>query len=180
MMRYLTIFSLVFCLSISIVDLSAQADQVSPYAEDVTSIDNLLEALYASISGDKGVERDWDRFHNLFIKDARLIPSRPGEAGEMSYQVFTPEEYSSRTSSYFKENGFFEKEIFRVVEEYGSLVHAFSTYESYRTSKDETPFARGINSIQLMKDDNRWWVVSIYLRAESEELPLTEKYLPKK
>ena len=180
MMRFLKIFSLVSVLLMGAFSLSAQDDSADKYADDVTSIDNILEALYASISGDKGVERDWDRFHNLFIKDARLMPSRPGEAGEINYQVFTPEEYSSRTSAYFKENGFFEKEIFRVVEEYGSLVHAFSTYESYHTSKDETPFARGINSIQLMKDDNRWWVVSIYWRAESEELPLPEKYLPKK
>ncbi len=179
-MRILKFCSLVSFFLLNAFLLPAQTDKAAQYASDVTSIDNILEALYASISGDKGVERDWDRFRYLFVKDARLMPSGPNKEGKLQYQVFTPDEYAEQASSYFNANGFFEKEIYRVVEEYGSLVHAFSTYESYHSSTDKEPFARGINSIQLMKDDERWWVVSIYWRAESEALPLPEKYLPKK
>jgi hypothetical protein len=42
-----------------------------------------------------------------------------------------------------------------------------------------TPFARGINSIQLMNDGKRWWIINIYWMQESEENPIPEKYLPK-
>jgi len=65
------------------------------------------------------------------------------------------------------------------VEEYGSLVHAWSTYESYFTKTDEKPFMRGINSIQLMNDGERWWIVSIYWLGETKDNPIPEKYLPK-
>lgn len=152
----------------------------SPYAKDVSSLDNILEALYASISGEKGELRDWDRFRYLFIKEARLMPSRKNQEGELGYQMMTPHDYVVRSGKWLEENGFFEKEISREVVQYGSLVHVFSTYESYRSEKDEAPFARGINSIQLMNDGNRWWVVQIYWLAETEDLPLPKKYLPKK
>jgi len=36
---------------------------------------------------------------------------------------------------------------------------------------------RGINSIQLMHDGRRWWVVSIFWEPESPPTPIPEKYL---
>jgi len=37
-----------------------------------------------------------------------------------------------------------------------------------------------VNSIQLMNDGERWWVVSIYWLGETERMPLPKNYLPKK
>jgi hypothetical protein len=48
----------------------------------------------------------------------------------------------------------------------------FSTYES-RHAKGEKPFARGINSIQVFNDGQRWWVLNILWESESEQNPLT-------
>jgi hypothetical protein len=42
-----------------------------------------------------------------------------------------------------------------------------------------TPFARGINSIQLLNDGKSWWIITIYWMQESEKDPIPEKYLPK-
>ena len=150
------------------------------FSKDVSSLDNIIEALYEVISGDKGVKRDWDRFENLFSEDARLVPSSKNKENKVGYQIMTPSSYKESSGTYLEENGFFEKEIHRVTEVYGSLVHIWSTYESYRTSKDETPFMRGINSIQLLNDGERWWVMQIYWLGETDDNPLTEKYLPKK
>lgn len=150
------------------------------YANDVSSMDNILETLYSVISGDKGVKRDWDRFQNLFIEEARLIPSGKGKDGKVGYRIMTPSSYVESSGKWLEDNGFHEVEISREVESYGSLVHVFSTYESYRTLSDEQPFARGINSIQLMNDGERWWIVQVYWLGESEDLPLPENYLPKK
>jgi hypothetical protein len=54
-------------------------------------------------------------------------------------------------------------EISRRTKRFGSVAHLFSTYES-RHAKDEKPFARGINSIQLMNDGKRWWIVTVFTR----------------
>ncbi len=150
------------------------------YIEDVASLDNILDALYASISGEKGVLRDWDRFRNLFIPEARLMPSSKNQEGKVGYRIMSPDEYVARSGKWLEENGFHEVEISREEVEYGSLVHVFSTYESYRSKADEKPFARGINSIQLMNDGERWWVIQIYWLGETEALPLPAEYLPKK
>ena len=139
-----------------------------------------MSALYASISGDKGVERDWDRFKNLFIEEARLMPSGKNKEGKTGYRIMTPSGYVESSGKWLVENGFHEVEINRVTEEYGSLVHVWSTYESYRSKADEKPFMRGINSIQLMNDGERWWIMHIYWLGEKEALPLPEQYLPKK
>jgi hypothetical protein len=36
---------------------------------------------------------------------------------------------------------------------------------------------RGINSIQLFNDGNRWWIVNIYWQQESAEDPIPDMYL---
>ncbi|MEX2604071.1 MAG: hypothetical protein WD361_07700 [Gracilimonas sp.] len=143
---------------------------------DVESIDNLVEALYASISGEKGEERDWERFRNLMIPEARLIPTGRNEEGNNTYQVMTPEEFIGNTNSYFIENGFYEYEIHREEHHYGRVVHLFSTYGSKRSEMDTEPFNKGINSIQLFDDGERWWIVTIYWAHESEYNPIPERY----
>lgn len=143
---------------------------------DVQTIDNLIEALYASISGEKGEPRDWDRFRNLMLPGSRLIPTSSGEEGKNGYQVLRPEEFITNTDPYFVENGFYEYEIQREEQHYGRIVHVMSTYGSKRSESDADPFNKGINSIQLFNDGERWWVVTIYWAHESEDNPIPERY----
>jgi hypothetical protein len=63
------------------------------------------------------------------------------------------------------------------MEQYGSVVHVFSTYDSKKKLEDEKPFMRGINSIQLWNDGKRWWVVSVFWQAETVDNPIPGKYL---
>ena len=151
----------------------------SDYSEDLTSIDNVIDALYGVISGDKGVERDWDRFRNLFIPEAKLVPSSKNKEGKLVYRIMSPDDYINSSGRYLVENGFHEVEIHRVTEQYGSLLHLWSTYESYRQKSDTHPFMRGINSIQLIKQGEGWKIVQIYWLGETEDNALPAKYLPK-
>ena len=150
------------------------------YLNKVQSLDSTIETLYAVISGEAGEKRDWELFNYLFVEEAQLIPSGPNQEGEIEYRVMSPAQYVESSGAWLEKNGFFEKEIYRVTETFGSVTHIFSTYESYRSESDEQPFTRGINSIQLLNDGNRWWVVSIYWTGERKELPIPSKYLPKK
>jgi hypothetical protein len=147
--------------------------------EDVASIDAILKAVYDVISGEAGEKRDWGRFKSLFIGEAQLMPANQKEDGTgMRYSILSPESYEKMAGTQLVEEGFFEKEIHRVVEQFGPIAHVFSTYEARRTLSDEKPFVRGINSFQLFNDGKRWWVVSIYWTAEREDLPIPDKYLP--
>jgi hypothetical protein len=148
---------------------------------DVGSVDAILKALYDVISGPAGQARDWNRFRSLFVPNARLMPAVPqqGTPGARVL-VWSADDYARRAGAGLERNGFFEREIHRVTEQYGNILHAFSTYESRRTADlAEKPFARGINSIQLLKDGDRWWVVSIFWDSERPGNEIPSKYLPR-
>lgn len=144
---------------------------------DVNSIEAILEAVYDVISGPAGKKRDWDRMRSLFIPGARLIPIGPRQAGGYGSRVLSVEDYVTRGNEIFAKEGFFEKEVVRRVETFGNIAHVFSTYEARHSPDDAKPFVRGINSIQLMNDGKRWWIVTIFWQAEDENNPLPEKYL---
>jgi hypothetical protein len=135
--------------------------------------------VYDVISGPAGKKRDWDRMRSLFVSGARLIPTAPRQTGGYGSRVLTIDEYIERASGFFEKEGFYEKEVARKTEQFGQVAHAFSTYESRHAPDDAKPFQRGINSIQLMNDGKRWWVVTIFWQGEDDKNPLPEKYLKK-
>ncbi len=143
---------------------------------DVKSMDAIIAAVYDVISGPAGKSRDWDRFRSLFLPGARLVPTGPRPNGETGIHVMTVEEYVANAGPYLEKNGFFEREIARHTDAFGHIAQAFSTYES-RRKPGEAPFARGINSIQLAYDGQRWWVVTILWDSERSDQPIPEKYL---
>ncbi len=144
---------------------------------DVESLDAIMTAVYDVISGEKDVERDWDRFRSLFAPGARLIPVvRQGADAPFVALVWTVEDFIERAGPQFAAEGFFEDEIGRTIETYGQVVHAFSAYQSKRTA-DGDVFARGVNSFQLLNDGTRWWVVTIYWEGETPNNPIPDKYI---
>lgn len=165
------LFSLAICLTLS-ASLFAQEAKT----EDVQSADAIIAALYDVISGPAGEKRDWDRMKSLFIPEGRLMPTGKGANG-VGYRTWTVQEYIDQAGANLEKNGFFEVEISRKTEAYGTISHVFSTYESRNTLADEKPFARGINSIQLLNGGDRWWIVSVFWMGESEEFKLPKKYL---
>jgi len=151
----------------------------NPYLDKVQTLDSILETLYGVISGEKGETRNWQLFNYLFKPDAKLIPSNKNKEGIYGTRYLSPKDYIEASGNWLVENGFFEKEIHRTVQTFGSITQVFSTYESFRSEKDEAPFMRGINSIQLLDDGSRWWIVNIYWTQETEGNPISEEYLPK-
>ena len=147
---------------------------------DVESIDAIIAATYDVISGPACKPRDWERERSLFYPGARLMPTAT-VAGrndvELAPQILDVDGYIARVEPLFEKSGFYETEIARRVESFGSIAHVWSTYESRRDPSDPEPFMRGINSIQLFNDGKRWWVLSIYWQHESRQHPLPEKYL---
>lgn len=167
---------------------------------DVESIDAIITAAYGGISGPAGKKRDWDRERSLYYPGARLIPTAvPAGGGKLAPQILDIEGFIARVEPFFKETGFYEKEIARRTEQFGNIAHVWSVYECYRACHAEAPgspksgeggsakaghnednpepFMRGINSIQLFNDGKRWWIVNIYWQQESEDNRIPDMYL---
>ena len=146
---------------------------------DVASIDAIITALYDVISGAAGQRRDWDRFLGLFAPNARLIPTGRRPDGTQVIRVLTPEEYATTIGPQLERGGFFEREIGRTTERFGSIAHIMSAYDSKRALTDSVPFTRGVNSIQLLHDGTRYWVVSVFWDSERPGNPIPDRYLSK-
>jgi len=146
---------------------------------DVASVEAIVAALYDVISGPAGAPRDWDRMRSLFAPEGRMgtVGMRPD--GSYALRSLTPEDYIARNSKAFATTGFFESEVTRTVETFGQIAHVFSTYEARHAKDDAKPFMRGINSIQLIHDGKRWYVLNLIWRAEDAKLQLPERYLRK-
>jgi hypothetical protein len=165
--------SLLWALLLCFGGLPVRAQDAHP--ADHGSVDAIVGALYASISGPAGQRRDEARFLDLFLPDAQLCAQVLDSAGRprMVYRQLQP--FIQGIQAYTAQNSFFETERARRTEEWGGLVHVWSTYES-RHAPGEEPFARGINSIQLFHDGSRWWVANVSWTDESTGTPLPKHY----
>lgn len=127
---------------------------------DEFQIESTVLAVYNVISGPAG-RRDWDRFKDLFAPGARLISVRKETT------VMTPDEFVAKSTPSLQANGFFERPVETRTERFRDIAQVYSRYESRHASNDEKPFARGVNSFQLVRDGDRWRVLSILWTEEN-------------
>lgn len=152
---------------------------VSPPAAapaDVASIDAIIAALYDVISGPAGQPRDWNRMRSLFAPGGRLMPTVARPGGAIGMRMLEVNDYIAVVGPQLERRGFREREIARRLEQFGPVAHVFSTYEG--RSEADSNVIRGINSIQLLNDGSRWWVISVYWAPETASNPLPQQYLP--
>jgi hypothetical protein len=147
-------------------------------AKDVESIDAIVGALYDVISGPVGQPRDWNRMRSLFVPTARMIPVGVRPDGVALMRLLGVGDYIASSGPILLEKGFRERELARRTEQFGHIAHVFSTYEG--TIEGEEHPMRGINTLQLMNDGKRWWIVSLMWEGESPTLSLPAQYLPAK
>jgi len=147
------------------------------YIDDTKSIESIINALYEVISGEAGEERDWIRNNNLFWPGTNYTVIKANDKGKNVPTSISLDEFENWFITDLKNFSFYEYEINQVVEQYGSICHVFSTYES-RYSMDGEILKRGINSIQLYYDQERWWIVNIFWERDGDLPPIPEKYLP--
>jgi hypothetical protein len=150
------------------------------HSTDTGSIAAVTAAIYDSLSFAPGGEPDWRRFEALFHPDGRLAPpSGPGAERSPLLDLAT---FQERSRAYIGEvglraRGFHERELGRRTERFGRVAHVMSGYESLYQPGDAEPFARGVNSIQLLHEQDRWWVLSIAWDVEGPERPIPAEYL---
>jgi len=129
-------------------------------------------AIDTAISGP--ADKDRACMKALFIPEARLMFVSIGADGVPSYTIQTLDDWIARV----KTRGHAmleEKQLKFHIEHYGNIAHVWSSYVLHSDGKQ---VARGINSIQAIKEAGGWRVTSIMVQAESATAPLPKKYLP--
>ena len=129
-------------------------------------------ALDAAISGP--ADKDRACMKVLLIPEARMMFVSLGADGAPSYTLLTLDDWIART----KARGHAvleEKQLKFHIERYGNIAHLWSSYALHSDGKQ---VARGINSIQAIKEAGGWRVTGIMVQAETATVPLPQEYLP--
>lgn len=142
--------------------------------------DTCISLLYQSISFPPGNLPDFALMESLFFPGATLTPPR-GMAGDIT-RILTLNEFVALTEETVKhtslgKRGFYENELARRSDRFGNVMQVFSSYEGFHKEDDLLPIGRGINSIQLVWEDGRWWIVSVLWDIEREDNPMPPEFL---
>jgi hypothetical protein len=129
-------------------------------------------AIDAAITGP--ADKDRACMKALFLPEARLIVVSIGADGAPSYTILTLDDWIARVKARGQDL-LEEKQLKFHIQHYGNIVHLWSTYA---LRSDGKQVARGINSIQAIKEAAGWRVMGIMWQAESAAAPLPKEYLP--
>ena len=146
---------------------------------DTQTLDAIIQALYETVSGPAGAERDTPRMRSLYLPGAHLVRTSVTDDGRRVANVMDVDGYIKDTADFFRRNGFYEAEIARRTDLFGNIAQVFSTYEARNGPAEAVPFKRGINSIQLFNDGNSWWIVNMLWDNERDDNPMPPEYLPR-
>lgn len=148
--------------------------QSSEFSNDVKSIDAIIKASYEVVSGEKGEKRQWER--DRFIHHPEAIYSFTERKNENATQiVMSVSDFHQETDNMIMETAFYENEVNREVRIFGNIAHVWSTYET-RLEKNGPVMRRGINSIQLFYENERWYVISWIFDKELENNKIPKSF----
>jgi hypothetical protein len=166
------------------VPAAAQEDEPAPVTvpvvaalpADVETIDGIVHAFYAVISGPIGQPRDWGRDATLYLEPMSFtVVSLDPESGKPVARTISKQEFVDENDAWLVESGFSEREIHRETRGFGNIAHVWSTYE-WNTEDGQS--GRGINGIDLFHDGSRWWITHATWESEREDNPIPPEYLP--
>jgi len=155
----------------------ANAQSIRVQHADAASPEAVVNTLYESITRNPGEQFDWPRFCSLFLPTATMMPSLNQVGGVTT--VLSVEEFIKWVDEHTvvggeNDKGFQEREVTHGVDRFGDIAQVFSEYEKgFRGSREI--LGRGINSIQLVRRTDRWWISSIVWDEETATRSLAQR-----
>jgi len=141
------------------------------YANDVKSIDAIINAYYDVVSGSSS--ESWEFERDKYIHSENAVITRLDENGKAESHTLEAEYIPIGLSP--KED-FYEKELKRKVSKYGNIAQVWSAFEIRTDPKTESNIT-GLNSIQLHYENGRWFIDSWTCEMESEKNNLVTDFL---
>jgi hypothetical protein len=172
MKRFATIVIGALALDMS----TATAQRPSPQS----TIEGVMTELYASVTREPGKPFQWDRLRAIMHPGAIMLPQPRQTQG--TSRMMNVDEFIAWIDAGWRsvigtpnDRGFYERQTNLVVEQYGDVAQAFTTYEKGPWEPRQVQ-GRGINSVNLVRRDGKWFVLSIAWDEENTAGPVPAKY----
>ena len=146
-------------------------------AYDLGEIDKVVNKLYTNLTFKQNQSPTLSKLKDIFYGKGLFVNNSADDPKTYTLQEFTAVISGQAKSG--KVKAFKEEELSSEVELFGKVAHCFSTYESgfILAGRDDYVTKRGINSIQLIKVNGKWLIVSVTWNEENEELKIPDEYL---
>jgi hypothetical protein len=151
-----------------------QASSAAYTVPEDSAITKAVHDAYTALSFKKGEKPRFDEIGNYFIPQAQFINFRTDTAEVASLPQIIKLYKNFVTDGHIAM--FYEEEAYGKTEQFGSVAHRISTYNTYLNTRDSIA-ERGVNSFQLIKTPKGWKVSSIIWDVESKSLPVPTYYL---
>lgn len=151
--------------------------QQDPRPGDVDTVENLVTALYDAYGTQDGSDFDWNRIRTLFHPSAILMPNieqRQGSLDALTLDEF--QEWIDSSTAQLRSDGgsFLEIGYHTQIDQYGNIANVMSSYKKYLNGELIPQF--GINSIQMVFNQGRWWITGIAWDETYSGGPIPDKY----
>lgn len=168
-MKFISLFILSFCF---LQNNNAQMDTMA-----LKTPEGVAAKMLEFISFEKGEEKDWDEYRNLFLPGASKTSFRPDSGKSLRNQVRTSniEEFVRYAAPGYSKDGFEEYVIGLDVQEFNGIASVFQSF--YCRTLDGSYEKRGVNSYQLVFLNERWWIVNTMFINESDDVKLPDELL---
>ena len=166
------IFYLFLMLILQFSNLFSQTSKSSKESA-LTTAEGIVAELYDLITIDAGTNPDWEKVKSLFIDEAVIVlRTSRDQTTIFSVSGFVEDFIKFLNEANIKETGFKEKIIRTETIIFGEIAHMLVLYEASIPNSGKSP-QQGVDSIQLIKREKRWWIASI-----TNEIPTPERPLP--
>ncbi len=165
----LTLPLLVACLFAGTPALAQDA----PIPPGTDTAEGVVHELYDMCTFDAGTLPDWDAMRALFLPQATVVLRATRTSNTIfSVDGFVEDWHRFIARDNVEERGFTEEIVRMSATVFGDIAHILVLYEASFPDWDRPP-QPGVDFIQLIKNDGRWWIVSI-----ANEIPTPNRPVP--
>jgi hypothetical protein len=128
-------------------------------SDDLIQIDRLIREFYRVICFEEGGAPDFERLTALFSQHARITRITPEGIDHLDVEGFGALVRELLELGAF--TSFYERELARSAHRYGRIVHIASAYETKAAPDAFDYLERGVNSLQVLCEQDGWRIVSL-------------------
>lgn len=168
----LTIVGLAALACATALAQSLQPAKTRSKGEDFTSkAEGVVAELYKTVTYEAGQTTDWQKVRDLFVPEAVVVlRATRDKMSVFSVEGFIDDFVKFNKRSDVRGKGFSEKVVRMKPMVFGDIAHVLVLYEAHITGSEKPP-ERGVDSFELVRKDDRWWIVAINNEVCTVERP---------
>ena len=171
-MRTAFTFLLLIALASSRPGLAADARSPATAESSLQSAEGVVRELYRLICVPVGGSTDWDAVRRLFIPEAVIVLRVSKDATSIfDVQGWIDDFKAFNEKARSSERGFEERIVRMESMVFRDIAHVLVLYEARMLDWTKPP-GPGVDSIELVRRDGRWWIAAITNDIPNEEHPV--------